>query len=314
MTATTTFVNSILNDPAVTSNEKAIRALMGIKSTLGFVIDTTGSMGDIIGQVQAEVVATVNSVVGTPNEPDQYLLEPFNDPTWGPSFTTADASAFIAAVNALTASGGDGYIPPYTVINFGPSATFNVSAVDNLGFISGVSPSVLTLASGASGPVSVSVTVPSGTSIGKIVQITTTATSTADSTLTNSTVQSLTVTNVVDPTPPTITVSASPSLLWPPNGMMVPVAVSGTITDTGSGVNLSSGTFAVSDEYGTVQPTGPMSIDGNGKYSFIVNLQAFRLGSDKDGRQYTISAFAKDNAGNLGSNSIVVTVPHDQGH
>jgi uncharacterized repeat protein (TIGR01451 family) len=103
---TISFVNSILNASAVTNNEKAVRALMGIKSTLGFVIDTTGSMGDIIGQVQAAVVQTVNSVAGTTDEPDQYLLEPFNDPNWGPPYTTADASEFIAAVNALTASGG----------------------------------------------------------------------------------------------------------------------------------------------------------------------------------------------------------------
>jgi von Willebrand factor A domain-containing protein 7 len=105
-TETTAFVNSILNDPAVTNNEKAIRALMGIRSTLGFIIDTTASMGDIIAQVQAQVVSTVNSVVGTDSEPDQYLLEPFNDPTWGPPFTTSDANAFISAVNALTADGG----------------------------------------------------------------------------------------------------------------------------------------------------------------------------------------------------------------
>jgi hypothetical protein len=95
---------------------------------------------------------------------------------------------------------------------------------------------------------------------------------------------------------------------------MVPVTVSGTITDTGSGVNLSSGSFAVSDEYGTVQPAGPLTINPDGTYLFTVSLEASRKGSDKDGRQYTISVFAKDNAGNLGSSSIIVTVPHDQGN
>jgi hypothetical protein len=95
---------------------------------------------------------------------------------------------------------------------------------------------------------------------------------------------------------------------------MVPVTISGTITDTGSGVNLSSGSFAVSDEYGTVQPSGTFTINPDGTYLFTVNLEASRRGSDKNGRQYTISVFAKDNAGNLGSSSIIVTVPHDQGH
>ena len=122
------------------------------------------------------------------------------------------------------------------------------------------------------------------------------------------------ITTIADKTPPTIAISANPLSLWPPNGKMVPVTVSGTITDTDSGVNLSSGSFAVTDEYGTVQPAGPLTINPDGTYLFTVNLEASRKGSDKDGRQYTISVFAKDNAGNLGSSSIVVSVPHDQGH
>ena len=122
------------------------------------------------------------------------------------------------------------------------------------------------------------------------------------------------ITTIADKTPPTIAISANPLSLWPPNGKMVPVTVSGTITDTDSGVNRSSGSFAVTDEYGTVQPAGPLTINLDGTYLFTVNLEASRKGSDKDGRQYTISVFAKDNAGNLGSSSIVVSVPHDQGH
>jgi len=101
------FVNQILDDPSVTGNTKAIKALLGLNnSTLGMVIDTTGSMGDIIGQVKAQVTSIVNSVVGTDNEPDQYLLEPFNDPFTGPVTATADASTFLGQVNGLFASGG----------------------------------------------------------------------------------------------------------------------------------------------------------------------------------------------------------------
>ena len=122
------------------------------------------------------------------------------------------------------------------------------------------------------------------------------------------------ITAIADKTPPAIVISANPLSLWPPNGKMVPVTISGTITDTGSGVNPSSGSFAVSDEYGTVQPADPFTINPDGTYFFTVNLQASRQGSDKDGRQYTISVFAKDDTGNLGSSSIVVSVPHDQGH
>jgi len=42
-------------------------------------------------------------------------------------------------------------------------------------------------------------------------------------------------------------------------------------------------------------------------------LQASRLGSDLDGRRYTIAVGANDNTGNAASKSIAVIVPHDQG-
>jgi virginiamycin B lyase len=117
---------------------------------------------------------------------------------------------------------------------------------------------------------------------------------------------------LADTTPPAITMSDSPTVLWPPNGKMVPVTVSGTITDTGSGVNASSVGFAVSDEYGAVQPSGMVTLGPGGAYSFIVLLQASRLGADSDGRQYTITVSASDNAGNKGSNASIVTVVHDR--
>jgi hypothetical protein len=114
----------------------------------------------------------------------------------------------------------------------------------------------------------------------------------------------------LDKTPPAITVSASPATLWPPNGKMVPVTISGTITDQTSGV--STATYAVKDEYGSVQPSGSVTLV-NSSYSFNIQLQASRNGNDKDGRQYTITVSARDNAGNQRSVSTGVTVPHDQG-
>ena len=118
----------------------------------------------------------------------------------------------------------------------------------------------------------------------------------------------------IDLTPPVVNVLANPSSLWPPNGKMVPVTVSGTITDNLSGVNPSTAAFAVVDEYGSIQPSGPVSLGPGGSYSFTVSLQASRNGNDQDGRQYTITVSAKDFAGNLGSAATTVTVPHDQGH
>jgi glycosidase len=118
----------------------------------------------------------------------------------------------------------------------------------------------------------------------------------------------------IDLTAPTVSVTANPSSLWPPNGKMVSVTISGAITDGLSGVDPSTAAFNVVDEYGQIQPSGPVSLGSGGSYSFTISLQASRNGNDKDGRHYTITVSAKDLAGNVGSAATIVTVPHDQGH
>jgi hypothetical protein len=79
-------------------------------------------------------------------------------------------------------------------------------------------------------------------------------------------------------------------------------------------VNVNSAAYAVKDEYGEVQPRGAITLGPGGAYSFTILLQASRLGTDLDGRRYTVTVQARDNAGNGGSKTTVVTVPHDQGH
>ncbi|MBM0107757.1 hypothetical protein JM946_23680 [Steroidobacter sp. S1-65] len=118
-----------------------------------------------------------------------------------------------------------------------------------------------------------------------------------------------------DTTPPAITVSANPTTLWPPNGRLVSVKVSGTIKDEpgSSGVDASSAVFVVLDEYGRIQPRGTVTLQANGRYTFTVALQASRRGNDRDGRHYTIAVIAEDGAGNIGVGSTIVTVPHDRG-
>ena len=104
--ATRDFLNQILDDPSVAGNAKAIKALMDVKSTLGMVIDDTGSMGSVISAVKSQVTAIINSVRGTEDEPAQYLLVRFGDPDVGAAYTTNDADAYIARVNSLSAFGG----------------------------------------------------------------------------------------------------------------------------------------------------------------------------------------------------------------
>ncbi|HEX4602380.1 MAG TPA: hypothetical protein VH724_00155 [Candidatus Angelobacter sp.] len=646
ITATTRFVNDlILSDSSITNNAKAVKALMGVSTTLGMVVDTTGSMGDIIASVKSNIGSIVSSVVGTPDEPDQYLLSPFNDPFFGPSTSTSDSGPFLAQVNSLFASGGgdcpelamhglldavntadeqstlflftdasakdsslagnissvatkkkitinyalfgscspidpgyistaaatggqvffldrfsetgaifplvtsqiggpqvnivhdvgtlstsrevlfpvdtlvtsltvstsldsvssitltrpdgtvvsaadpgvtitslfrgsifqitnpsvgnwdlhvagsgnysvdvrgkgsrdlirqlpnlssfnfviltgriahEGYFPipgqpvvgdtqtvvarvngntsninftlvsetggllqpltltqgdpnampddfvgtaalptqPFRVLavgkdgsgatfqrtlsvlfrpetvrvtpttflsdglpqgvatslvfavqNLGAADTFTMSANDGAFFVSSVSPSSLTLPAGGTGNVTVNLFVPLSAASGTNDSVTLLATSTTDSNINNSAVQTLEV-SAGDVTPPSITAAANPASLWPPNGKMVSVVVSGTATDSQSGVNAGSGAFTVTDEYGLVQPSGSFTINADGSYSFTVSLEASRQGDDLDGRLYTINIQASDNAGNLGSATATVVVPHDQG-
>ena len=119
---------------------------------------------------------------------------------------------------------------------------------------------------------------------------------------------------VLDSTSPSVTASASPSTLWPPNGKLVSVTITGTLTDDtgGSGIDASSAAFAVTDEYGQVQPAGSITVAPDGTYSVVVALEASRLGGDADGRTYTLTVTARDLAGNAASATTTIVVPHDQ--
>ncbi len=116
----------------------------------------------------------------------------------------------------------------------------------------------------------------------------------------------------IDRTPPTVTAFASPSTLWPPNHKFDAVTVTGHVADNLSGDG-SLVYYAVIDSEGQDQPSGQAAVDSHGNYSFVVDLQASRLGQDKNGRLYTIYVFAFDRAGNLGAGATYVFVPHDQG-
>jgi hypothetical protein len=113
---------------------------------------------------------------------------------------------------------------------------------------------------------------------------------------------SASVTLNIDKTPPTVTVSATPNTLWPPNHKMVDVTIDGSATDDMSGI--ASVVITVTDEYGLYD----MTVSGFGS---TIQLEAWRKGTDKDGRVYTITVVATDNAGNQSTATTTVIVPHD---
>lgn len=57
--------------------------MMGIarSSVVCFVIDTTGSMSDDIAEARSVVYEIIDSKKGTQDEPSEYILVPFNDPS-----------------------------------------------------------------------------------------------------------------------------------------------------------------------------------------------------------------------------------------
>jgi N-acetylneuraminic acid mutarotase len=119
------------------------------------------------------------------------------------------------------------------------------------------------------------------------------------------------VTIMIDSTAPALTAAASQTILWPPNGKMVAVTVTGAMSDSLSGINLAAASFSTIDEYGRVQPSGTIAVNADGTFSFSVDLEARRDGRDGDGRTYTIVITALDLAGNLATATIAILVPHD---
>lgn len=148
----------------------------------------------------------------------------------------------------------------------------------------------------------------------------TTVTFTATDDSGNSVSKSMTV-HVIDTTPPEITVSDEPIVLWPPNHKYHTIEIAECcvisvtdICDADVDIDDVVITSVSSDEPENVQGNG----DGNTVDDIIivdsqtVELRAERQG-DGNGRVYTINFEVTDDSGNTGIGSCTVWVPHDQG-
>ncbi|HEU4769575.1 MAG TPA: hypothetical protein VFS77_19570, partial [Pyrinomonadaceae bacterium] len=109
----------------------------------------------------------------------------------------------------------------------------------------------------------------------------------------------------IDLTAPVVTASANPATA-PKRPQPVNVTISGSVTDGLSGV--ASANFNVIDEYGVAQPSGSVTVQANGTYSFTLSLPATKNGGDKDGHLYTIVVTGIDRAGNSSSGTTTLRI------
>jgi hypothetical protein len=115
---------------------------------------------------------------------------------------------------------------------------------------------------------------------------------------------------LIDQTPPTISVTLNPTTLWPPNDKLVPVTATITVKDDYDPepeIKLESITATETLADSDIQDAQP----GTDDRSF--SLVAKRAGNNMAGRIYTVTYSATDASGNKTTASATVTVPHDQG-
>jgi uncharacterized lipoprotein YddW (UPF0748 family) len=115
----------------------------------------------------------------------------------------------------------------------------------------------------------------------------------------------------IDKTAPLITLSATPSIIWPANNGSVDVSIKGNASDSVSGLGGIS--YVVTDEYGAPLAIAPRSLAGtSSEWQESLALEARRDGQDRDGRLYRVVSTITDQAGNTATVSTNIVVPHDQ--
>ena len=122
---------------------------------------------------------------------------------------------------------------------------------------------------------------------------------------------SVTIT-VADDTPPGMSLSASPQVLWPPNHKMVPVTIAVSASDNCDPAPSCMISSVASNEPVNGTGDGNTSPDWEVTGDVTVDLRAERSGSGT-GRVYTIEGECTDASGNSSADTVEVYVPHDQG-
>lgn len=157
------------------------------------------------------------------------------------------------------------------------------------------------------GNVAVTCAPPSGSTFAQgTTAVVCTATDAHNNTATGSFTVTFTPTTSDSEAPVIHSLTATPNVLWPPNGNMVGIVITANVTD-----NLDPAPYVAVYDI-TVNETHD-STDYAITAPLTVQLRAKRNGNG-DGRVYTIHVEAIDSAGNRTTGTVTVTVPHDQGN
>jgi Tol biopolymer transport system component len=147
----------------------------------------------------------------------------------------------------------------------------------------------------------------------------TTVTWTATDTSGNTTTDTQQVT-VIDTTAPELSLSVSPTMLWPPNHKMIPIGLTATASDVGDPNPIVELVIVQSSEGENIDTFDPAFdvtevVGKKGNDIQLVDGQLFlraERSGNSDGRVYSITYQATDASGNSTSATVTVEVPHNQ--
>jgi hypothetical protein len=115
-------------------------------------------------------------------------------------------------------------------------------------------------------------------------------------------------------TPPTLNISLSPNMLWPPNHKLVTITANIIVEST---CDPNPSVILVSITSNEPLAEGDIQAVGGGPITFGTDVRSFRLRAKRsghgNGRTYTVTYRTTDQVGNSTTATATVTVAHDQG-
>ncbi len=197
----------------------------------------------------------------------------------------------------------------FSVLNVGPTATFDITARDDRGFVRRVAPASVVIDQNSAAGIEVDVLPPATTPDGTTDRVTVLATVRGQPLLSNSATVDLVVRS--NAAPSCDAAVADVTEIWPPNGRFVPVTISGVTDPDGDAVGVVVSEVR-QDEQPQFRKPGDICGDALGIGTSAISLAARRDGSG-DGRVYHLFMQGSDGRGGSCQKTITVCVPHDRG-